>query len=125
MPDSPTEPLKKEAEPTNGVDLETRFFINKIIGILGLITAAIGIIGEFAGWWNDIGIVLTVSGLVATLYSAMDTNGKAALAGHATTHANLRLMRDDQRSMLAKQDRMIDGLDRIATILDERLPPST
>lgn len=117
MPERPTEPLKKEAARTKGVDLETRFFINKIIGILGLITAAIGIIGEFAGWWNDIGIVLTVSGLVATLYSAMDTNGKAALAGHATTHANLRLMRE-------KQDRMIDSLDRIATILDERLPPS-
>lgn len=138
MPERPTEPLKSDAPPTTDVDLETRLFINRILGILGWITAAIGIIGEILGWWNDLGLIVTFSGLFVSVYTAMDSNGKAALAGHATTHANLRVMRQDQSSMLGnqeamlgnqeasleKQDRMIDGLDRIATILDERLPPS-
>lgn len=125
------------------MDERTRDLLDYAILWLSFGLLVLAIVGEILGWWNDLGIVLTVASLVGTVYAAFDIYGRKGLAGierivdgirglQTTQHAmlekqdamlgHLDTMLQKQDAMLQKQDASGSRLDRIQDTLDRRLP---
>ena len=127
-----------------------RDIVNEVLFWGGLATMILGIVGEALGWWNDLGIALTVGGGVGSIIggvgairSLFDKNGSRVAAGFkglVTKQDQMLLQqgkmlgRQDetlklQRRMLAKQDLAMERFDQfvrlqeaVRDLLDERLP---
>lgn len=96
-------------------------------------------LGQILGWWNDLGLVMTVLGVGIGLWTAWRTDGQQILELLGVQHGFLVHLAGKQDAMLEsqdamlgkqdaildKQDRTIDVLDRIQQILDARLPGGT
>ncbi len=125
------------------VDTRTRLLIDNILFVLGMTMFVVGLVGEILGWWEAVGIILSLGGLVVGLFSAMDRNGVALIGGQSTTHTvlmrvvnnqttmlgtqqkmfgNQQKMLGNQEEMVGNQEKMVSLLERIADTLDERLP---
>lgn len=118
------------------VDLDTRRRLARIGQVVGYTTFVVGLLGEILGWWDALGIIVSLAGLVVGMFSTMDENGIALLEGQSTTHTVLmrlasgqarmeghqEAMLANQESMLENQEAMIEVLADIADTLDERLP---
>lgn len=111
------------------MDRSTRILIDKIGIALSLILGALAVVGEFLGWWDAVGIVLSVFSLILGMVSVVDINGSRILdelslisGAQRALHADHRSMLDNQESMLDHQGSIGRTLDRIEQILDARLP---
>lgn len=118
------------------VDLDTRRRLARVGQVVGYTTFVVGLLGEILGWWDALGVIVSLAGLVVGLFSTMDENGIALLEGQSTTHtvlmrlasgqarveSNQESMLANQEAMLDNQEEMIDVLEDIAGTLDERLP---
>lgn len=125
------------------MDRSTRILIDKIGIALSLILGALAVVGEFLGWWDAVGVVLSVFSLILGVVSVVDINGSRILdelslisgaqralhADHRSILGNQEDMVSNQASMLENQEQMVDHqrsigatLDRIEQILDARLP---
>ncbi len=110
---------------------------------VGLGLVVLSIVGEVLGWWNDLGLVVGLGGLVVSLAALFDVSGSAIMSRFDGLYLNQRNvlrnqtgMLDNQESMieiqervvtvqervLDRQDRSVEALDSIQQILDERLP---
>lgn len=117
---------------------------------VGLGLVVLSIVGEVLGWWNDLGLVVGLGGLVVSLAALFDVSGSAIMSRFDGLYLNQRnvlrsqsgmldnqeSMLDNQESMievhkrvatvqeriLDRQDRSVEALDSIQQILDERLP---
>lgn len=107
--------------------------VGEFVDRFGMLTGAalmlLALTGEVLGWWNDLGLVMTLAGLGLALWSVWGDNGQQILEllgvqqgflVHMTSKQDAML--ETQDAMLDKQDRTIDVLDRIQAILDARLP---
>lgn len=124
------EASKPKPHDARDVRTSTRLLFDKILLILGLATFVVGLVGEILGWWNELGVLVSLAGLLAGLYSAVDRNGVLLLEGQSATHGNQERMLENQERMVDNQERMVDNqertvelLDRIASTLDEGLGP--
>lgn len=130
------EDSKEEGGDASLVDTRTRLLIDNILFVLGMTMFVVGLVGEILGWWEAVGIILSLGGLVVGLFSAMDRNGVALIEGQSTTHTvlmrvvnnqttmlgNQQKMLGNQEEMVGNQEKMVSLLERIADTLDERLP---
>lgn len=89
------------------MDLRTRLLLDKIGMVVGFTMFIVGLVGEILGWWDAVGVILSLAGLLAGLFSAMDHNGVALLAGQSTTRTVQTRMVTHQVSMLRNQERMV------------------
>lgn len=125
------------------VDLDTRRRLARIGQVVGYTTFVVGLLGDILGWWDALGIIVSLAGLVVGLFSTMDESGIALLEGQSTTHtvlmrlasgqarmegnqeamlSNQEAMLENQEAVLENHEEMIDVLQDIAGTLDERLP---
>lgn len=132
-------------EPSNGKDTHeepvrrrTRHLINRTIFVLGLILMAVGLTGELLGWFNDVGLVLSFTGMAASILALLNDesddlkenqgsmldNQAAMLDNQERMLDNHDAMLDNQATMIENQDAMVTQLERIGDLLDERLPGS-
>ena len=101
-------------------------WIGIIVGIIGWLMVALGLIGERLGWWNDVGEAIVtvgaVGGLVGPVLALITDAGRrqlarveeGVLAGNALSRANGR-----QLEKLDKLDKL-DDLDLIQLQLDRQ-----
>lgn len=111
------------------MDRSTRILLDKIGIALSLILGALAVVGEFLGWWDAVGIVLSVFSLILGIISIVDVNGSRLLdelklvsGGQRALHADHRSMLENQKAMIDHQASIGSKLDSIEEILDERLP---
>lgn len=140
----------RPGKPNKGtMDERTRDVIDWTIFWVGVAMMLTGLIGEILGWWNDLGLVLTIGGFAATMVTLFDAHGRRAVDGIGDLKQGQSSMIDNQSSMIENQDRLADGqrgissgvselgqairrrqdatvhvLDRIEQLLDQRLPRS-
>lgn len=121
-------------------------FVGRFGMLIGSALMLLALIGEVLGWWNDLGLVMTVFGLGLAVWGLWKDSGSKVLQALGAQQGFLVLMADKQDAMLEnqdamldhqdamldkqdamleRQDRTIDVLDRIQAILDARLPGGT
>lgn len=54
----------KHDDPTD-VETSTRLLIDRIILFLGLTMFVVGLVGEILGWWGEVGVIVSLGGLIA------------------------------------------------------------
>lgn len=130
------ERLKPEAEPSDPVDRSVRILIDKTGIALSLILAGLAVLGEALGWWDALGIVISIASLVLGVLSVVDIHGSPIVDELGHVAEGQRSMQADPRSLAAHHADMIDNqetvidhqasigakLDSIEQLLDERLP---
>lgn len=120
-----------------------RDFADHVLIVGGLTMAAVGILGEILGWWGELGLVLTIGGLLSGIVGLLDVNGRKLLglvgpligsieglhtkvdglgANQERMLTNQERMLTNQQRMLDKHDEAIDQLVRVGDLLDDRLP---
>lgn len=127
------EQLRPQRPPRGHVDRSTRILIDKIGIALSLLLGGLAVLGEFLGWWNEVGVVLSVFSLILGVLAVVDINGSRILdqlgrmeQGRGREHA---LLADQHSSLVENQGTMIDQqasigakLDAIERLLDDWLP---
>lgn len=110
------------SQPSNGKgsqddDVPRRFrhALNRLVFSLGLLLTAIGLTGELLGWFDAVGVLLFFLGMAASALALLDDRSDVLHEDHASLHAN-------QERRLENQAAMIDQLERIDGLLDDRLP---
>lgn len=93
------------------MDERTRDLLDYAILWLSFGLLVLAIVGEVLGWWNDLGIVLTVASLVGTVYAAFDIYGRKGLAGLERIADGVRGLQTTQRTMLVTLDTMVENQD--------------
>jgi hypothetical protein len=105
--------------PTFDVDLDRLERLLWLLAAIGLGLALLGVAGEYAGWWNDVGELLISFGTVASV-----ATGVLALLINATKD-QVRAVADTVASNGTKLDRIREShgekLDRIQESHGEKL----
>lgn len=117
--------------PSENVSLDRLYRLMILLSILGFSIAALGLVGELLGWWNDIGewsmAVGTLLGVLTAVIAVMigstrgqarriadavlDNNGKLDQANGKLDQANGKLDRTNEQ--LFHIDGKLDQLDRL------------
>lgn len=103
------------------MDERTRDLLDYAILWLSFGLLVLAIVGEVLGWWNDLGIVLTVASLVGTVYAAFDIYGRKGLAGIERVVDGVRGLQTTQQSMLVTLDTMAENQDAMLENQDAML----
>lgn len=123
-------PMPFDVDP---VRLERVFLLE---AVLGLLVAALGVVGELLGWWNDVGEVLVTTGTLASVVlglgfglanasrrqvtgvrEAVEDNGEALSDVHRAVHGNGDKL-DAVHEAIAGEDGVVPELDVIQAELD-------
>lgn len=93
----------------------TRHLVYRSLFWLGILMMGVGLVGELLGWFDELGVVLFSAGLAVSVIMLLRDESDALREGQRRTHAN-------QEGMLENQQAMIEQLERIGDLLDDRLP---
>jgi hypothetical protein len=121
--------------PTFDVDLDRLERLLWLLAAIGLGLALLGVVGEYAGWWNDVGELLisfgtvasVATGVLALLINATKDQVRAVADGVASNGTKLDRIREShgekldriQESHGEKLDRIHDDLGSVSDDLDE------